>query len=148
MPPLAGAAYWLLLLLGQCRSFKQAESRLTAAETPFKLKYAPSFGYVSEHAGKDPYRQYQFCHDKGFRAMFDNGLMGRPVEEQKKIAMNCRNWAWNLDLLYCMPIFQLLHLFLNKAEIREMLVNKMKEGVEVAKTNRCKMGACGSRQIR
>ncbi len=40
----------------------------------------------SEHAGTDLVDNIKFCHDQGFRAMFDNGLTGRPVEDQMKIA--------------------------------------------------------------
>ncbi len=40
---------------------------------------------------------------------------------------------WNSDHLSFMPILQLPLSFLNKPEIREMLINKMKEGVECFK---------------
>ena len=45
----------------------------------FRLKYAPSFGQFKAHAGDDLAAQIQFCADQGFTAMFDNGIMGRPV---------------------------------------------------------------------
>ena len=49
---------------------------------PFKLKYAPYIGMFKEHAGEGIIDNIKFCYDMGFRAMFDNGLMGRPVEDQ------------------------------------------------------------------
>ena len=52
--------------------------KATDAVTAFKLKYAPHFGTFSEHAGENPVDNIKFCYDKGFRAMFDNGLMSRP----------------------------------------------------------------------
>ena len=52
----------------------------------FKLKYAPYFGMFQNHAGKDPVDQIKFAADQGFRAMFDNGFMNRPPEEQERLA--------------------------------------------------------------
>ena len=55
-----------------------------AAET-FKLNYAPHDGMFTNHAGKNFIDQIKFMHDQGFRAIEDNGLLGRPLEEQEKI---------------------------------------------------------------
>jgi hydroxypyruvate isomerase len=40
----------------------------------------------SEHAGDDPVAQLEFAAEVGFTAWEDNGMMGRPVEEQRRIA--------------------------------------------------------------
>src|SRR5674476_1707768 len=60
--------------------------KVTDATAPLKLKYAPSIGMFQLRAGNDIIDNIKFCYDMGFRAMFDNGLMGRPVEDQVKIA--------------------------------------------------------------
>lgn len=52
---------------------------------PFKLKYAPHFGMFENSAGKDLIDQLKFMADNGFRAMEDNGMMGRTPEMQTKI---------------------------------------------------------------
>ena len=52
----------------------------------FKLKYASHFGMFSNSAGKDVVDQLKFMADNGFMALEDNGMMGRPVEEQERIA--------------------------------------------------------------
>ena len=52
----------------------------------FNLKYAPNLGMFREHAGRDPIDNIKFIADQGFRAIFDNGLMNKPPELQKKIA--------------------------------------------------------------
>ena len=39
---------------------------------------------------------FHFVHDMGFRAMFDNGLPGRPVEEQNKIAAHMQKLSMEL----------------------------------------------------
>ncbi|TDE13176.1 hydroxypyruvate isomerase family protein [Dyadobacter psychrotolerans] len=56
------------------------------AKNQFKLKYASHFGMFQNSAGKDVIDQLKFMADQGFMALEDNGMMGRPVEEQEKIA--------------------------------------------------------------
>lgn len=52
----------------------------------FNLKYAPHFGMFDDHAGGDPVDQINFTADEGFHAWEDNGMKGRSVEEQTRIA--------------------------------------------------------------
>jgi hydroxypyruvate isomerase len=103
------------------------------AGAPFKLKYAPGFGMFREHAGNDIIDNIKFCYDMGFRAMFDNGLMGRPVMEQEKLANEMRRLGMELGPFVLYADFSVTSFVINKAETREMLINKMKEGVEIAK---------------
>jgi hydroxypyruvate isomerase len=58
-------------------------SKSTAED--FKLKYAPHFGMFRNSAGDDLIDQLKFMHDNGFKAMEDNGMMGRDISMQKKI---------------------------------------------------------------
>ena len=109
------------------------QKKTTVAIAPFKLKYAPSIGMFREHAGTDIIDNIKFCYDQGFRAMFDNGLMGRPVEDQVKLANEMHRLGMELGPFVLYADFAVTSFVLNKTEIREMLVNKMKEGVEVAK---------------
>ena len=97
---------------------------------PFKLKYAPGLGMFSEHAGKDPVDNIKFCYDQGFRAMFDNGLMRRPGEEQDRIVNEINRLGMELGPFVLYADFAVTSFVLNKPEIREMLIGKMKEGVE------------------
>jgi hydroxypyruvate isomerase len=107
--------------------------KLTDPTVPFKLKYAPGFGMFHEHAGNDIVDNIKFCHDMGFRAMFDNGLMTRPVSDQVKIANELHRLGMDLGPFVLYADFAITSFVLNKPEIREMLISKMKEGVEVAK---------------
>jgi len=100
---------------------------------PFKLKYAPGFGMFREHAGADLVDNIKFCYDQGFRAMFDNGLPGRPVEDQTKIASEMQRLGMLLGPFVLYADFSVTSFVLNKPEVKEMLTAKMKEGVEVAK---------------
>lgn len=71
------------LAIGSPLAAKTAESVL--AEKPFKLNYAPHQGMFSAHAGQNFIDQIKFSFDQGFRAIEDNGLLQRPVEEQERI---------------------------------------------------------------
>jgi len=63
-----------------------ANAATPLAKNNFKLKYASHFGMFQNSAGKDVIDQLKFMADNGFMALEDNGMMGRPVEEQEKIA--------------------------------------------------------------
>lgn len=52
----------------------------------FNLKYAPHFGLFEAHAGEDLVSQLEFAAEQGFTAWEDNGMMGRPVEVQERVA--------------------------------------------------------------
>lgn len=52
----------------------------------FRLKYAPHFGMFRHSAGDDSINQLKFAVDEGFHAWEDNGMKGRSVEDQVKIA--------------------------------------------------------------
>jgi len=112
---------------------RQSQPKIADAEAPFKLKYAPGFGMFRQHAGQDPVDNIKFCYDQGFRAMFDNGLMSRPVEDQVKIANEINRLGMILGPFVLYADFTVTSFVLDKPEVREMLVNKMKEGVECAK---------------
>jgi hypothetical protein len=103
------------------------------AEAPFKLKYAPGFGMFPEHAGKDLIDNIKFSYDMGFRAMFDNGLMTRPVEDQVKLANEMKRLDMELGPFVLYADFAVTSFVLNKPDTKDMLIKKMQEGVEVAK---------------
>lgn len=128
----AGAAFMAAPALFGAGPSSKKKKAVDAVE-PFKLKYAPSFGMFKENAGKELTDNIKFCYDMGFRAMFDNGLPNRPVEDQVKIANEMQRLGMELGPFVLYADFTVTSFVLNKPETREMLVNKMKEGVEVAK---------------
>lgn len=104
------------------------------ADVPFNLNYAPHFGMFGNSAGKDPVDQLKFMHERGFRAMEDNGMKGRSVEDQQRIA----NEMERLDMR--MGVFVAHEIFWNKPnltngdpELREKFLREIGESVEVAK---------------
>lgn len=87
----------------------------------------------SEHAGKDPDNNIKFCYDIGFRAMLDNGLIRRPVEEQEKIATEMKQLRMEMGSFLFYADFIVTSFVLNDYGTKEMLIKKMQEVIEVAK---------------
>jgi hydroxypyruvate isomerase len=103
------------------------------AAKKFQLRYAPSFGQFKAHAGTDLLAQIQFAEAEGFTAMFDNGLMNRPVDQQELIARELakRNMALGPFVLY--SEFGVKSFVLNDKDTRAALLAKMQAGVETMK---------------
>ena len=88
------------------------KSSQLSTEKPFNLDYAFHAGMFQNHAGKEFTDQIKWAYDMGFRSIEDNGMMGRPVEEQKKIGdllaklgmrmgvfvVTSENWHWKTTL--------------------------------------------------
>jgi len=104
----------------------------------FKLLYAPHFGLFEQHAGKDPIAQLQFMHDEGFRGLEDNGMMKRPRETQDKIGAELERLGMTMGVFVAYADFGAETFVKNDPEIRKMLVDTMKEAVELAGRVRAK----------
>jgi hydroxypyruvate isomerase len=108
---------------------------LTNAEKTFNLDYAFHDGMFKNSGGNDFIEQIKFAHSMGFRSIEDNGMMGRPVEMQKKIGdtlaslgmrmgvfvITSDNWHWKTSLAS------------GKQEWIDRMIKDCKEAVEVAK---------------
>jgi hydroxypyruvate isomerase len=99
----------------------------------FKLKYAPPLGMFEQSAGKDPVSQIKFIADQGFRAIFDNGLMGRPPLEQEAIARELARLGLDLGPFVAYADFQVKSFVTHDTAVRQMLEGKLKTAVECAK---------------
>jgi len=108
--------------------------KVSDAIRPFNLKYAPSIGCFETLSGTDdPLDNIRFIHDKGFRAVFDNGFSGRPKDKQDKIAAELNRLGMDFGPYVLYADFSVTSFVLNKPEVREMLAGKMKEATEIAK---------------
>lgn len=56
-----------------------------APATKFQLAFAPHGGMFKAHAGEDILDQIRWSAEQGFTAWEDNGMPGRPTDQQKKI---------------------------------------------------------------
>ncbi|MDZ7724769.1 MAG: TIM barrel protein [candidate division KSB1 bacterium] len=109
-------------------------SRASAGEgQAFKLKYAPGLNMFKEHAGPNPIDNIKFIHDHGFRAVFDNGLMNKPPALQEKITAALQNRGMDLGPFVLYADFEVKSFVTRDTEIRDMLMKKMRRGVETAK---------------
>jgi len=104
----------------------------------FKLKYAPSYGSFKHHAGDDWKDQLKFMADQGFTAMFDNGLMNKTPEHQEGIANVMDQLGMTLGPFVLYADFSKESFVLHDEEVRDMLIKKMKTGVETAKRTNAK----------
>jgi len=104
----------------------------------FKLKYAPSPAQFKNLAGPDLAGQLQFIADQGFTAMFDNGLMNRPVEQQDLIAREARRLGLTLGPFVLYADFSAKSFVLRDKDARAMLLQKMRQGVETMDRTGCR----------
>ena len=111
-----------------------ASAKRNYAEPAFNLNYAPHFGMFKQNVGDDPLDQLQFMADQGFRSLEDNGMKGREVGLQEKIAskMSALNMA--------MGVFVAHTIYWNEPNLasgdktkREEFLKEIKESVDVAK---------------
>lgn len=104
----------------------------------FNLKYAPGLGTFREHAGEDPIDQIRFMHDQGFRAIFDNGLMGKEPAMQERIANELDRLGMDLGPFVLYADFGVRSMVTRDPEIMDMLRDRMKMGLEVQKRTNVK----------
>ena len=102
---------------------------------PFHLDYAFHDGMFKNNGGDDFLEQIKWAHDQGFNAIEDNGMMARPVDQQKKIGellsrlgmrmgvfvITSDNWHWKTSLTT------------GKQEWTDKMTKDCKEAIEVAK---------------
>ncbi len=127
-----------------------AGARASNNSARFKLKYAPSPGMFRQHAGNDYIDNLKFMADEGFSAMFDNGLMGKPVEMQEKIAKETTRLDMTIGPFVMYAEFGKPTFVTQDQDFREMIVKRTKEAVEVAKRTHTKWvliapGCCSQR---
>ena len=115
-------------------------SPLPAPDKPFTLGYAPSMGMFRELCGSDDaVDNIKFIHDRGFRAVFDNGLPGRPPAEQERIAAEVQRLGMMMGPWVLYADFSKTSFVLNPQEVQDFLNAKMQEGVEIVRRTGFKM---------
>ncbi len=135
------AAMGGLAMAGMTGSFAAAAVNpevKTSNRAKFNLKYAPSFGNFTEHAGNDLIDQIRFMDDQGFRAMFDNGLMGKEPAMQEKIANELDRLGMELGPFVLYADFSVTSMVTRDPEKMDMLRERMRMGLEVQKRTNVK----------
>ncbi len=125
---LAGAA-----VAGGLQTPRAAAPARRPAE-PFRLKYAPHLGMFKHHAGDDPIDQLNFMADQGFRAFEDNGMKGRDLSLQKKMAETMAKRDLDMGVFVAHKIYwSEPNLAGGKEDLREEFLKDIRDSVEVAK---------------
>lgn len=105
-----------------------------SAEKPFRLDYAPHDGMFSHHAGKNVLDQLRFMQEQGFRSFEDNGMSGRPVEEQEKIGAFLQKNQMRMGVFVAHKIhWNEPNLTSGNAAKRQEFLQDIKNSIEVAK---------------
>jgi hydroxypyruvate isomerase len=137
---LASGAVTSLLAGSQSLIKKPAPAQPTSPKPgSFNLKYAPPFGMFEALAGKDPLDQMKFIADQGFRAIFDNGLPGRPPAQQEAIASLAAKLGLEIGPFVAYADFSVESFVLKDESVREMLKGKIKTALETSKRTGVKL---------
>lgn len=125
-------------LLGMSTVGVHATDILNSNKTPnkhnFKLKYAPHLGMFKNHAGNDPIDQLHFMADQGFTAFEDNGMKGRSIETQEKMAKTMVKKNMTMGVFVAHKIYwKEPNLASGNLDKRQEFLKDIKESVEVAK---------------
>lgn len=104
------------------------------AAQAFKMKYAPHLGMFKHHAGEDPIDQLNFMADMGFTAFEDNGMKGREVALQEKMASTMAARGLEMGVFVAHEIsWREPNLANGDEALREKFLKEITESVEVAK---------------
>ncbi|WAC10188.1 hydroxypyruvate isomerase family protein [Dyadobacter pollutisoli] len=121
-------------LAGAAIASGEAFATAPFAKNNFKLKYASHFGMFQNSAGKDVIDQLKFMADNGFMAIEDNGMMGRPVEQQEAIAKEMTRLGMQMGVFVVDKGGNGANtLAAGKQEYIDIFLNGCKKAVEVAK---------------
>ncbi|KAA3614036.1 MAG: xylose isomerase [Calditrichaeota bacterium] len=128
----ASAASATALSLGA--KFPSISASPIPSQNKFKMKFAPHFGMFKNHAGDDLIDQIKFMVDAGFTAFEDNGMKGRTVEMQEKIAKEMAKNEMAMGVFVAHKIYwKEPNLANGDKDKRAEFLSQIKESVEVAK---------------
>ena len=111
----------------------QEEALISTSQQKFKLHYAPHFGMFRNLAGDDPVDQLKFAAEQGFTAWEDNGMKGRSVEEQDRIAKAMEQFGIKMGVFIAHGSFRDKAFVTKDKDKRDRVVNDIKDSIEVAK---------------
>jgi len=104
------------------------------ANHKFNLKYAPHFGMFKNNAGEDYVDQLKFMAEHGFTAIEDNGMKGKSIDDQNKIAKEMTRLGISMGVFVANNIYwKEPNLASGKQDYRDEFLNDIRDSVEVAK---------------
>lgn len=108
---------------------------VSASGAPLRMQFAPHFGQFAALAGEDPVAQLEWAKDQGFSAFEDNGMMGRPVEEQLRIGRALERLGMTMGVFVANfgTAFGKRSFASGAPEHRQSFLSDLTQAVEVAK---------------
>ncbi len=101
---------------------------------PFQLDYAPHFGMFDDNAGDDLVAQLEFMAEHGFRSLEDNGMKGRSVADQERIARAMDRLGMRMGVFVAHTIhWREPNLASGREDARQEFLEEIRESVEVAR---------------
>jgi hydroxypyruvate isomerase len=130
----AGSSALVLGATGVAAAASPLAPAFAAPRHNFNLKYAPHFGMFKNHAGDDLLDQLTFMAEMGFKALEDNGMMGRTPEIQEKIGNHLNKLGMEMGVFVLDKGGNSQNtLAAGKQEHIDIFLNGCKRAVEVAK---------------
>ena len=122
------------LSLGANTILGQSSNTILDKNYKFKLNYASHFGMFKNSAGEDLIDQLNFISDQGFTALEDNGMKGKSVAVQEKIASTMIKLGLKMGVFVAHKIYwKEPNLTSGKKDFKDEFLKEIKESVEVAK---------------
>ena len=113
---------------------KGAAMETSSTGQKFRMKYAPHFGMFRNHAGDNLVDQLKFAADEGFHAWEDNGMPGRSVEDQEKIAKTMAQLNMTMGVFVVNGGTSWIpSLATGKEDMRNKFLDECKAAVDIAK---------------
>ncbi len=111
-----------------------AKTQEKSMQKKFNMKYAPHFGMFRHSAGNDLIDQVKFMAEMGFTAMEDNGMKGREVAMQERIAAEMAKRNMMMGVFVAHKIYwNEPNLASGKQDKRDEFLDDIRGSVEVAK---------------
>lgn len=100
----------------------------------FKLNFAPHFGSFAAHAGSDLVSQIDFMAAEGFTAMEDNGMKGRAIADQERVARALQRHKMQMGVFVAHTIdWREPSLSSGDAAIADKFLQEIRDSIDVAK---------------
>ncbi len=123
-----------LATLGVCTANSLFAHNEILATHKFNMNYAPHLGMFKNLAGDDPIDQLNFIADQGFTAFEDNGMKGRDLGLQSKMAEVMEKRGLTMGVFVAHKIYwKEANLASGDVNKREEFLDDISTSVEVAK---------------
>lgn len=113
----------------------QASAGTHGPDPVFSSDFAPHFGMFGNHTGGDLVDQLRWMHERGFRSLEDNGMRGRSIADQERVANEMSRLGMRMGVFVLNPstAFGKVTFAGGDAAFAEDFLADVMESIEVAK---------------